>query len=39
MAIAAALEEICFLEEQRRRLKHASAVLMLPEAIGIIYFG
>lgn len=33
-AIAAASEEITFMEEQRRRLKQASAVLQMPEAIG-----
>ncbi|KAK9869352.1 hypothetical protein WA026_003109 [Henosepilachna vigintioctopunctata] len=32
-AIAAASEEISFMEEQRRRLKQASAVLQLPESI------
>ncbi|CAH0546915.1 unnamed protein product [Brassicogethes aeneus] len=32
-AIAAASEEITFMEEQRQRLKQASAVLQLPEAI------
>lgn len=32
-AIAAAAEEIDFMEEQRRRLKSASSVLMLPESI------
>lgn len=34
-AIAAASEEITFMEEQRRRLKQASAVLQMPEAIGV----
>lgn len=32
-AIAAASEEITFMEEQRRRLKQAAAVLQLPESI------
>ncbi|KAL3282273.1 hypothetical protein HHI36_005464 [Cryptolaemus montrouzieri] len=32
-AIAAASEEITFIEEQRRRLKQAAAVLQLPESI------
>lgn len=33
-AIAAAAEEISFVEDQRRRLKQASSVLQMPEAIG-----
>lgn len=33
-AIAAACEEIGFVEEQRRRLKHSMAVLQMPESIG-----
>lgn len=33
-AIAAASEEIYFMEEQRRRLKQASSVLTWPESIG-----
>lgn len=33
-AIYAAADEITLMEEQRRRLKQASAVLMLPESIG-----
>lgn len=33
-AIALACEEITFMEEQRKRLKQAAAVLQLPESIG-----
>lgn len=33
-AIAAAAEEISFMEEQRRRLKQAASVLQMPESIG-----
>lgn len=33
-AIALAAEEISFMEEQRRRLKQAAAVLQMPESIG-----
>lgn len=34
-AIDAAREEIELVERERRRLKHAMAVLMLPESIGM----
>lgn len=34
-AIALASEEITFMEEQRKRLKQAAAVLQMPESIGI----
>lgn len=33
-AIALAAEEISFMEDQRRRLKQAAAVLQMPESIG-----
>lgn len=33
-AIALASEEITFMEEQRKRLKQAAAVLQMPESIG-----
>lgn len=34
-AIALAAEEITFMEEQRKRLKQAAAVLQMPESIGM----
>lgn len=37
-AIAAAAEEISFIEDQRRRLKQASSVLQMPESIGNYYW-